>query len=263
MTLSPSDPASSPLLSGRHLHLKHGAREVLNGIDITVRPGEIVTLIGPNGAGKTSLVRVLLKLLKPTRGEVRWRPGMRVGYMPQRLQPDPAMPLDVHRFLTLNHKADRLVVQAALAEVDAAALLDRPLQALSGGELQRVSLARALLRQPDMLVLDEPAQGVDVIGQSEIYQLIAQLRERRGCGVLVVSHDLHLVMAASDSVYCLNGHICCTGRPEDVSRHPEYLRLFGPAAPQGVGIYAHHHDHSHGLHGGVLPHDCDHHDHAG
>ena len=249
----PSESSSPPLLLGQDLHLVQGGREILCGVNIAVRAGESVTLIGPNGAGKTSLVRVLLKLVRPTAGVVSWRPGLRVGYMPQRVIPDPAMPIGVHRFLTLNQRADVETVRAALAEVAAEDLLDRPLQVLSGGELQRVALARALLRSPDVLVLDEPAQGVDVTGQGEIYELIAGLRERRGCGVLVVSHDLHLVMAACDSVYCLNGHICCTGHPEAVSRHPEYLRLFGPVAPSGVAVYAHHHDHSHGLHGDVMP----------
>ena len=173
--------------------------------------------------------------------------------MPQRLAVDETLPLTVERFLRLGGKASPAARAAALDEVGAGRLADSPIQRVSGGEMQRVLLARALLREPDLLVLDEPVQGVDVAGQVELFGLITHIRNRRGCGVLMVSHDLHLVMAATDTVVCLNHHVCCTGRPEAVTRHPAYLELFGPLAAEGLAVYTHRHDHHHGLDGAVAP----------
>lgn len=250
---------SDALLSLRQVSLRLNETDVLENVNLSVKPGEIVTLIGPNGAGKTSLVRVVLGLLKASSGEVRRRARLRIGYMPQKLQVDPSLPLTVLRFLLLVPGVRRPAVEAALLEVGAEHLLERPLQQVSGGELQRILLARALLREPDLLVLDEPVQGVDVNGQIELYQLITRLRDRYGCGVLMVSHDLHLVMAKTDTVICLNRHICCHGEPESVARHPEYLQLFGKQAAEDIAVYTHHHDHEHNLHGDVVGH---HHDHS-
>ena len=224
---------------------------VLDDVQLSVQPGEIVTLIGPNGAGKTTLVRVVLGLLQPERGNVHRAPRLRIGYMPQKLHVDATLPLSVLRFLRLVPGVDRKRVLAALAEVGAEQVIDSPLQSISGGEMQRVLLARALLREPQLLVLDEPVQGVDVAGQAELYRLISRLRERHGCGVLMVSHDLHLVMSATDQVVCLNRHVCCSGHPEQVSGDPAFIELFGQDA-KSLAIYHHHHDHSHDLHGTVV-----------
>jgi zinc transport system ATP-binding protein len=249
-----SDP-SAPLVDAHGVGLTLGGRHILHGVDLTVERGRIVTLIGPNGAGKTCLVRVLLGLMSPTEGSVGRAAGLRVGYMPQRVLVDEVLPITVGRFLTLGGRASRPHQREVLGEVGVEHLLEQPIQSVSGGEMQRVLLARALLRRPDLLVLDEPAQGVDVSGQGEIFRLIAGLRDRYGCGVLLVSHELHLVMEAADSVVCLNQHVCCTGLPEAVSRHPEYLKLFGdPAQARGFAIYTHDHDHHHDLHGGVIEH---------
>lgn len=224
---------------------------VLDDVELSVRPGEIVTLIGPNGAGKTTLVRVVLGLLQPEHGNVRRTPRLRIGYMPQKLHVDATLPLSVLRFLRLVPGVDRKRALAALAEVGAEQVIDSPLQSISGGEMQRVLLARALLREPQLLVLDEPVQGVDVAGQAELYRLISRLRERHGCGVLMVSHDLHLVMSATDQVVCLNRHVCCSGHPEQVSGDPAFIELFGQDA-KSLAVYHHHHDHDHDLHGGVV-----------
>jgi zinc transport system ATP-binding protein len=224
---------------------------VLDDVQLSVQPGEIVTLIGPNGAGKTTLVRVVLGLLQPDRGSVRRTPRLRIGYMPQKLHVDATLPLSVLRFLRLVPGVDRTRALAALAEVGAEQVIDSPLQSISGGEMQRVLLARALLREPQLLVLDEPVQGVDVAGQAELYRLISRLRERHGCGVLMVSHDLHLVMSATDQVVCLNRHVCCSGHPEQVSGDPAFIELFGQNA-KSLAVYHHHHDHDHDLHGGVV-----------
>ncbi|AXO63636.1 zinc ABC transporter ATP-binding protein ZnuC [Pseudomonas indoloxydans] len=224
---------------------------VLDNVQLSVQPGEIVTLIGPNGAGKTTLVRVVLGLLQPDSGNVRRAPRLRIGYMPQKLHVDATLPLSVLRFLRLVPGVDRKRALAALAEVGAEQVIDSPLQSISGGEMQRVLLARALLREPQLLVLDEPVQGVDVAGQAELYRLISRLRERHGCGVLMVSHDLHLVMSATDQVVCLNRHVCCSGHPEQVSGDPAFIELFGQDA-KSLAVYHHHHDHDHDLHGGVV-----------
>ncbi len=245
--------AGEILLEAAAVDLRLGALEVLQGVDLTVRRGEIVTLIGPNGAGKTTLVRVVLGLVRPDRGRVALAPDLVIGYVPQRLHVDPVLPLDVRRFLTLGGAAGRERCQRALDEVGVSGLLDAALHELSGGELRRVVLARALLRDPDLLVLDEPVQGVDLGGQIELYELISRLRGQRACGVLMVSHDLHLVMAATDHVVCLNHHVCCAGRPETVSRDPEYITLFGPRAAEALALYSHAHDHRHDPHGNVVP----------
>ncbi|MGA4633419.1 zinc ABC transporter ATP-binding protein ZnuC [Pseudomonas solani] len=224
---------------------------VLQDVGLSLKPGEIVTLIGPNGAGKTTLVRTVLGLLKPERGSVWRKPRLRIGYMPQKLQVDATLPLSVLRFLRLVPGVDRDAALAALKEVGATHVIDSPLQSVSGGELQRVLLARALLRQPELLVLDEPVQGVDVAGQAELYRLITRLRDRLGCGVLMVSHDLHLVMSTTDQVVCLNRHVCCSGHPEQVSFDPAFVELFGQDA-KSLAVYHHHHDHAHDLHGEVV-----------
>ncbi|MBC3957999.1 zinc ABC transporter ATP-binding protein ZnuC [Pseudomonas triticifolii] len=226
-------------------------QNVLDNIQLSVKPGEIVTLIGPNGAGKTTLVRAVLGLLKPDSGSVWRKPKLRIGYMPQKLHIDQTLPLSVLRFLRLVPGVDRAAALAALEEVGAEKVIDSPLQGISGGEMQRVLLARALLREPELLVLDEPVQGVDVAGQAELYSLITRLRDRHRCGVLMVSHDLHLVMSTTDQVVCLNRHVCCSGHPEQVSHDPAFVELFGKNA-QSLAIYHHHHDHAHDLHGEVV-----------
>jgi zinc transport system ATP-binding protein len=238
------------LAAARGVSFRRGGTPILEGVDLAVHAGELVSLIGPNGSGKTTLVRILLGLEKPDSGTVTRRTGLGIGYVPQRLAIDRAMPMTAARFLALAPGGRGAGRAAALAELGIAHLTERAVQDLSGGEFQRLLLARALLAEPDLLVMDEPAQGIDVIGQADLYHWIASLRDRRGCGVVLVSHDLHLVMAATDTVVCLNRHICCTGKPEAVARHPEYLALFGPASGE-FAVYAHKHDHVHDLAGHV------------
>jgi zinc transport system ATP-binding protein len=239
----------SALIGARGLHVARGGRTILSGIDLDIHPREIVTVIGPNGAGKTTLVRLMLGLDKPDKGSVWRRPGLGVGYVPQRFDVDRALPMTVSRFLTLGHRNEQSRAAAVLYEVGASRVAGQQLGELSGGELQRVVLARALMSNPDLLVLDEPVQGVDYTGEAELYALIGRLRDTRGLGVLLISHDLHVVMAQSDRVICLNHHVCCSGVPETVTRHPEYARLFGPEMARTFGVYQHHHDHRHDLAG--------------
>ncbi len=246
-------PAPEALLEAVGVDVRLGGQLVLDNVDLTVAPGEIVTLIGPNGSGKSTLIRAVLGLTALDAGRVRLGPGIRVGYVPQHFRVEATLPLSVRRFLLLaldRRAADSGArIALVLEEVGCGALLETPFQGLSGGESRRVLLAQALLREPDLLVLDEPSTGVDAAGQAELYSLIRAVRDRRGCGVLLVSHDLHLVMAATDRVVCLNRHVCCSGRPETVTRDPEYLALFGPDLAGALAVYTHDHDHSHALSG--------------
>ena len=243
---------AEPLLTVEKVNLAIRGNSILRDVSLQVTTGEIVALIGPNGAGKSTLARVVLGLIRADSGRVWRKPGARIGYMPQRLVVDDTLPLSVRRFVTLGTPASRERVREALTEVGAVQVFDAPVQAISGGELQRVLLARALLREPELLVLDEPIQGVDVNGQYELYDLISGLRRRRGCGILMVSHELHLVMAATDHVICLNRHVCCSGHPDQVARDPAYLQLFGIEGARALAIYHHHHNHRHDLHGAVV-----------
>jgi zinc transport system ATP-binding protein len=233
------------LISARALFLTRAGRAILQGVDIDIGAGEIVTLIGPNGAGKTTLVRLLLGLEAPDQGSICKRTGLVVGYAPQRFEVDRAVPLTAARFVALGRRLSRAKIASALAEVGAGGVAERQLGELSGGELQRVILARSLSRSPDLLVLDEPLRGVDYAGEAELYALIGRLRTEHGLGVLLVSHDLHVVMAQSDRVICLNRRVCCSGVPHSVAQHPEYARLFGAQAARALALYPHQHDHRH------------------
>lgn len=242
------------------LHIGH--KEILHNITLALHNDCITTLIGPNGAGKSTLVKILLGLTEPTQGQVWKQPGLSVGYMPQKIQIDRTLPLSVRRFLEIPKSYSLADIKDALNDVKAPHLLNDSIHDLSGGEMQRVMLARALLRQPDLLVLDEPVQGVDINGQTELYKLITDIRQRHRCGVLMISHDLHLVMASTDHVICLNKHVCCSGHPEAVSADPAYIELFGASHAATLALYNHNHNHSHDLHGDVVGDHCCGDDHA-
>lgn len=242
----------STLVSLDRISVAFGERNVLSDISLNLQSGRILTLLGPNGAGKSTLVRVVLGLLSPTAGTLHKQPNLRIGYVPQKLHLDATLPLTVGRFMRLRPGVKQQDILPALKRVQAAHLLDQPMQKLSGGETQRVLLARALLNQPQLLVLDEPTQGVDVNGQLALYDLINQLRQEFDCGVLMVSHDLHLVMAKTSKVLCLNQHVCCSGAPEVVSLHPQFLAMFGPRGAEQLAVYRHHHNHRHDLNGRII-----------
>ncbi|MFA5951612.1 MAG: ATP-binding cassette domain-containing protein [Hyphomicrobium sp.] len=246
---------ATALVSARGLGITRGSRIILADIDVDIHPGEILTVIGPNGSGKTTLVRTLLGLEQADTGSIRRASQLVIGYVPQRFEIDRALPMTVARFLTLGAGDRESRVASALAEVGAARVAMQQMGELSGGELQRVLLARALLNDPTLLVLDEPVRGVDYVGEAELYTLIGRLRDTRGLGVLLVSHDLHVVMAQSDRVICLNRHVCCSGVPETVAQHPDYVRLFGADAARAFAVYQHHHDHRHDLAGETAPPD--------
>lgn len=239
------------LIEASGLGKRFAGRTVLENVDFTIHSHEVVTLVGLNGCGKTTLLRILLGLEKADSGRVTRAPSLKIGYLPQKFHPDPVLPMTVRAFLRLASPEKNIRTEIT-AELEIEHLLDRSFATLSGGEGQRVLLARAMMRQPDLLVLDEPVQGVDISGQSELYALISTLNKRHGCAVLMVSHDLHLVMAATDNVLCLNRHICCSGHPLQVSKDPAFLRLFGDQAAQSLALYEHHHDHAHDLRGRVV-----------
>jgi len=241
------------LMTATGLSLGHGGDAVLRDVDFHIDRGEIVTLVGPNGSGKSTLVKGLIGALRPVSGQVETVRDLRIGYVPQTLQMDGFLPLTVRRFLCLPHRHSADAMRRALDEAGVPDLGDRQMRDLSGGQFQRVLLARALLMSPDLLILDEATQGLDQPGAAAFYRQIAAVRDSLGCAVLMVSHDLHVVMAASDRVLCLNGHVCCEGTPDVVQEAPEYRALFGTGTQGAFALYRHDHDHHH--------HDHDH-DHA-
>jgi zinc transport system ATP-binding protein len=246
------------LIETRGVGIDLGGRPVLRDVDFAIERSEIVTVVGPNGSGKSTFLRILVGALAPDRGRVTRRPGLKIGHVPQRLSIDPTLPLSVGRMLGLPRRQPAAIVAAALDRVGLPMLADRPVAQLSGGQLQRVLLARALLGGPDILILDEPTQNLDQPATAAFYLLIEEVRRDTGCAVLMVSHDLHVVMSASDRVICLNGHVCCQGTPVVVSAAPEYRALFGTGTQGAFALYRHAHDHRHD-HAHDHAHGHDHH----
>ena len=237
---------SEPLLRMAGVAVAYGsAPPVLRDIDFALEPGEIVTIVGPNGSGKSTFLKAALGMAAPARGRVTRAPRLSIGYVPQRLHLDPSLPLTVARFLTLAQRLDSAAMTLLLGRVGVPGLAGRGMGTLSGGQFQRVLLARALAGRPQVLALDEPTQGLDQPGIAAFYRLIEDVRQELGCAILLVSHDLHVVMSASDRVLCLNGHICCQGTPSAVSAAPEYRALFGLGTGGALALYRHDHDHGH------------------
>ncbi|WP_375260039.1 ATP-binding cassette domain-containing protein [Citreimonas sp.] len=244
----------SALIETHGLTLRYGDQTVLRDVDFAIQPAEIVTVVGPNGSGKSSLMRALIGGLKPASGRVTRARGLRVGYVPQKLVLDRTLPITVRRFLSLPRRVSDDAARAALARAGAAGTGQQQLATLSGGQFQRVLLARALLDRPQLLILDEATAGLDQPGAAAFYRLIEDVRRETGCAVLMVSHDLHVVMSASDRVICLNGHVCCEGTPQVVSEAPVYRALFGEGTRGALALYRHHHDHHHHGHGHAREH---------
>jgi zinc transport system ATP-binding protein len=236
---------NSLLISAEHISHQFTNRPVLQDINLQLAHNQITTLIGPNGAGKSTLVKILLKLLTPTAGQVHHHQDLVIGFMPQKLHIDPTLPLTVKRFLQIGLKSSHhhtTQVKQIADELQIITLLEQAVQSLSGGEMQRVLLARALIRNPNLLVLDEPVQGIDLQSQSQIYHLIHEQQQKRKCAVLMISHDLHLVMKHTDQVICLNQHVCCSGTVQSLRNHPSFIAQFGQALPEHA-LYQHQHNH--------------------
>jgi zinc transport system ATP-binding protein len=240
------------LVSAETLSAGYGTDAVLRNVSFAIEPGEIVTVVGPNGSGKTTLLRALIGALRPSAGRIRRKPGLKIGYVPQKLHIDPTLPMTVERFLRLPGRSARATCARALERAGVPDLLGRQMAGLSGGQFQRVLLARALIETPDLLLLDEATQGLDQPGSAAFYTQIDRVRHETGCAVLMISHELHVVMSASDRVICLNGHVCCEGTPAVVSAAPEYRALFGTGTGGALALYRHDHDHAHD---GACDHD--------
>ncbi|MBC6437744.1 MAG: metal ABC transporter ATP-binding protein [Rhodobacteraceae bacterium] len=233
------------LISVQNLSVAYGANLVLRNVALTLEPGEIVTIVGPNGSGKTSLLRAIIGATSPSRGMIALKPGLRIGYVPQRLHIDQTLPITVERFMRLTDNVPGATCRTVLEAAGVPDLLGRQMSQLSGGQFQRVMLARALINQPDVLLLDEVTRGLDQPGVAAFYQRIKAMRRDTGCAVLMISHELHVVMSASDRVICLNGHVCCEGTPAVVTSAPEYRALFGTGTSGALALYRHNHDHEH------------------
>jgi len=244
------------LLETKGLTVRHGSTPALRDVDFHINKGEIVTIVGPNGSGKSTFLRAVIGAVGLSDGSITKVDGLKIGYVPQKLEIDPTLPLSVFRFMSLPHRQTKADVMAALDIAGVAHLKDAQMSDISGGQFQRVLLARAVQNKPDLLILDEATQGLDQLGSAAFYTQIADLRETMGCAILMVSHELHVVMSASDRVVCLNGHVCCHGTPELVASAPEYRALFGAGTGGALALYRHQHDHDH-------DHDsCGAHDHV-
>lgn len=239
------------LIAVENISVGYGARTVLRDVSLTIEPGEILTVVGPNGSGKTTLLRALIGAAQLTSGRISRQQGLRIGYVPQKLHIDPTLPMTVERFLRLPGGTPRTACPQALERAGVPDLSQRQMSALSGGQMQRVLLARALITTPKLLLLDEATQGLDQPGSAAFYRQIEEVRRQTGCAILMISHELHVVMSASDRVICLNGHVCCEGRPEIVAQAEEYRALFGTGTHGALALYRHEHSHSH-------DHDHDH-----
>jgi zinc transport system ATP-binding protein len=246
----------TPLISAQNLNFILRGKTILDNVSLAVQQQDFITIVGPNGAGKSVLLKCLMGLFKPTSGKIHRDPALCVGYVPQRLVPDPMLPMTVRHFLKLRKKHTPTMLDETIAETGIEGLLDTQLHGLSGGELQRVLLARALLNTPDLLVLDEPAQNLDIVGQIAFYKLLENIYKKRPLAILMVSHDLHMVMAATKKVICLFHHICCSGEPQTVTRDPAFSALFGEDMAKMLAVYHHEHNHSHDTADGE--HTCNH-----
>ena len=245
--------AQHPLIQASGVNVRIGGRHILENIKLSLSAGEIVTVVGPNGSGKSTLLRALIGAMPVSSGQVTRAPGLRVGYVPQRLHIDPTLPLSVRRFLNLPRRHRRSAIDQALARAGIPGRADAGMSELSGGQFQRALMARALMDEPDLLMLDEASQGLDQTGTADFYRQLEEIRDQFGCGILLVSHDLHVVMRAADRVICLNHHICCQGHPEAVTAAPEYRALFGTDDEAALAIFRHDphkHPHDHEREGG-------------
>lgn len=249
------DSGAKTLLSAKEISVQIQDKCILDKVSLDVYDSEILTLIGPNGAGKSTLIKCLLGILPIQSGQIVKQAHLRLGYVPQKTYLNPSIPIHVEGFLNLAGDFTQSEILKTLMLVNIEKLAKSPLQSISGGEFQLVMLARAILRKPDLLVLDEPGQGIDIAGQQKLYTLLADIKKELGSAILMVSHDLHLVMSSTDRVVCLNQHVCCSGHPESVSSDPAYLQLFGLEDGKGFAIYEHHHDHHHDVSGNVIKDD--------
>ena len=230
---------SNALISATNVSVLKNQKSILKNIDIKINKNDFITIIGPNGAGKTMLLKCLMGFYKPNSGEIQKKDKLKIGYMPQSINIINTMPMMVKNFITVRKKYDDISFKQVISEVDISQLVNKQLSVLSGGEMQRVLLARSLLNNPDLLVLDEPAQNLDISGQLSFYKLIQEIYSKRNISILMVSHDLHLVMVSTKKVLCLSNHICCSGKPQQVAKDPEFISMFGKDMANMMAVYQH------------------------
>ena len=244
--------APNTLIHAENITVRRDGRKILHDVSLQIGQRDFITIVGPNGAGKSMLLKCLMGFYAPDHGTVLRQSKLRIGYVPQRLVADRVIPITVGKFLRLRKKVDREIVRQTAEETSTSHLLDKPLSVLSGGELQRVLLARALLDNPELLVLDEPAQNLDLSGQLALYQLLERIYRERNVSILMVSHDLHLVMSCTQQVICLFHHVCCAGAPQTVAKDPEFISLFGADMAKMISVYHHEHNHTHDCGGDAI-----------
>ncbi len=233
------------IIAAENVSVIRQGNQILQDVSVDIGADDFITVIGPNGAGKSMLLKCLMGFYQPDHGKIIRKKDLKIGYVPQRLMADNTMPITVRRFLSLRKKTHEASLQSTIEETGIEEFLDRQISVLSGGELQRVLLARSLLDDPELLVLDEPAQNLDIVGQISFYKLLERIYSERDLSVLMVSHDLHLVMASTRKVICLFHHICCSGEPQTVAKDPEFISLFGTEMANMMAAYHHNHNHTH------------------
>ena len=236
---------TNALISAKNVSVLKHQKSILDNIDIQINKNDFITIIGPNGAGKTMLLKCLMGFYKPTSGRIERKEKLKIGYMPQSINIINTMPMTVKNFITVRKEYDDISLNKVISEVNIGEIVNKQLSVLSGGEMQRVLLARSLLNNPDLLILDEPAQNLDISGQLNFYKLIQEIYSKRNISILMVSHDLHLVMVSTKRVLCLYKHICCSGAPQQIAKDPEFLSMFGKDMANMMSIYQHSHDHNH------------------
>lgn len=236
---------TNALISAKNVSVLKNQKSILENIDIQINKKDFITIIGPNGAGKTMLLKCLMGFYKPTSGMIERKEKLKIGYMPQSIHVINTMPMTVKGFITVKKKYDDVSLHKVITEVNLGEIVNKQLSVLSGGEMQRVLLARSLLNNPDLLILDEPAQNLDISGQLNFYKLIQEIYSKRDISILMISHDLHLVMVSTKKVLCLYKHICCSGAPQQIAKDPEFLSMFGKDMANMMSIYQHSHDHDH------------------
>ncbi len=233
------------LITASNITVNRGETKILDNVSLTIGESEFITILGPNGGGKSMLLKCLMGFYIPDNGNIKRKRHLRIGYVPQQFTSEQTMPISVGQFLRLRKKVSAEELETITAETNIEALVNKPLNILSGGELQRILVARALIGAPDLLILDEPAQNLDISGQLAFYKLLSEIYEKRSFSILMVSHDLHMVMATTKKVICLFHHVCCSGEPQVVTKDPEFITLFGNDMAEMMAVYQHGHNHSH------------------
>jgi len=233
------------LISANNISVIKNQKSILRDIDIEINKNDFITIIGPNGAGKSMLLKCLMGFYKPDKGDIRKKKNLKIGYMAQNINIKNNMPINVQRFVTVYKKFDEYSLKKVILETQIDKIINKQMSVLSGGEMQRVLLARSLLNNPDLLILDEPAQNLDISGQINFYKLLQSIYKKRNLSILMVSHDLHLVMVSTKKVLCLYNHICCSGEPHQIAKDPEFISMFGKDMANMMSVYQHSHNHNH------------------